>query len=126
MTDAAEINHLWTHQTQNHPSLPDEELVIDHAESVFVWTERGHKLMDGFAGLAVVNVSPTRARRKMREPGIVDPPMTRLQRSRDRSKAHVDLVQSSRCIDSCRLGRCLCHGDSTHGQPTSLRKTALK
>ena len=56
MTDAAKINHLWTHKTQNHPSLPDEELVIDHAEGVFVWTERGHKLMDGFAGLAVVNV----------------------------------------------------------------------
>jgi putrescine aminotransferase len=56
MTDAAKINHLWTHKTQNHPTLPDEELVIDHAEGVWVWTEKGHKLMDGFAGLAVVNV----------------------------------------------------------------------
>ncbi len=50
------IKHLWTHKTQNHPELPDEELVIDRAEGVWVWTERGHKLMDGFAGLAVVNV----------------------------------------------------------------------
>ena len=56
MTDADKIKHLWTHKTQDHPSLPDEELVIDRAEGVWVWTERGHKLMDGFAGLAVVNV----------------------------------------------------------------------
>src|SRR5262252_1943491 len=55
-TNGEAIKHLWTHKTQDHPSLPDEELVIDHAEGVFVWTERGHKLMDGFAGLAVVNV----------------------------------------------------------------------
>ena len=50
------IRHLWTHKTQDHPSLPDEELVIDRAEGVWVWTERGKKLMDAFAGLAVVNV----------------------------------------------------------------------
>ncbi|OGK99208.1 MAG: hypothetical protein A3E31_09055, partial [Candidatus Rokubacteria bacterium RIFCSPHIGHO2_12_FULL_73_22] len=39
-----------------HPWLSDEELVIDRAEGVWVWTERGKKLMDAFAGLAVVNV----------------------------------------------------------------------
>ena len=56
MTEASKIKHLWTHKTQDHPTLPDEELVIDHAEGVWVWTEKGNKLMDGFAGLAVVNV----------------------------------------------------------------------
>ena len=56
MTNADAIRHLWTHRTQDHPWLSDEELVIDHAEGVWVWTERGTKLMDGFAGLAVVNV----------------------------------------------------------------------
>lgn len=50
------IRHLWTHKTQDHPWLSDEELVIDRAEGVWVWTERGKKLMDAFAGLAVVNV----------------------------------------------------------------------
>ncbi len=55
-TDAETIKHLWTHKTQDHPFLSDEELVIDRAEGVWVWTEQGKKLMDGFAGLAVVNV----------------------------------------------------------------------
>src|SRR5438552_7353620 len=54
MTTSGEaIRHLWTHKTQDHPWLPDEELVIDRAEGVWVWTERGKKLLDGFAGLAV-------------------------------------------------------------------------
>src|SRR5688572_3634001 len=53
MTDARAIRHLWTHKTQDHPFLTDEELVIDHAERVWVWTEQGKKLLDG---LAVVNV----------------------------------------------------------------------
>ena len=57
MTTTAEaIRHLWTHKTQEHPWLSDEELVIDRAEGVWVWTERGKKVMDAFAGLAVVNV----------------------------------------------------------------------
>jgi adenosylmethionine-8-amino-7-oxononanoate aminotransferase len=56
MTDAELIRHLWTHKTQDHPWLRDEELVIDRAEGVWVWTQRGTKLLDGFAGLAVVNV----------------------------------------------------------------------
>ncbi|HZJ69549.1 MAG TPA: aspartate aminotransferase family protein, partial [Planctomycetota bacterium] len=56
MTDSRAIRHLWTHKTQDHPFLSDEELVIDHAEGVWVWTEQGKKLLDGFAGLAVVNV----------------------------------------------------------------------
>jgi adenosylmethionine-8-amino-7-oxononanoate aminotransferase len=50
------IRHLWTHKTQDHAWLKDEELVIDRAEGIWVWTEQGKKLMDGFAGLAVVNV----------------------------------------------------------------------
>ena len=56
MTDAETIRHLWTHKTQDHPWLSDEDLVIDRGEGVWVWTERGKKLMDAFAGLAVVNV----------------------------------------------------------------------
>src|SRR6058998_486165 len=55
-TSGDAIRHLWTHKTQDHPWLADEELVIDRAEGVWVWTEQGKKLMDGFAGLAVVNV----------------------------------------------------------------------
>src|SRR5215469_3446100 len=56
MTDAQTIKYLWTHKTQDHPFLADEELVVDRAEGVWVWTEKGKKLLDGFAGLAVVNV----------------------------------------------------------------------
>jgi adenosylmethionine-8-amino-7-oxononanoate aminotransferase len=56
MIDSDTIRHLWTHKTQDHPWLPDEALVIDRAEGVWVWTQRGQKLMDAFAGLAVVNV----------------------------------------------------------------------
>ena len=55
-TPAGAIKHLWTHKTQDHPWLADGDLVIDRAEGVWVWTESGKKLMDGFAGLAVVNV----------------------------------------------------------------------
>ncbi|HMH52938.1 MAG TPA: aspartate aminotransferase family protein [Candidatus Acidoferrum sp.] len=56
MIDRETIRHLWTHKTQDHPWLSDEELVIDRGEGVWVWTQRGQKLMDAFAGLAVVNV----------------------------------------------------------------------
>src|SRR5947208_6952773 len=55
-TPAAAIRHLWTHKPQDHRCLSDRELVIDRAEGVWVWMEDGTKLMDGFAGLAVVNV----------------------------------------------------------------------
>ena len=55
-TDAKMISYLWTHKTQDHPWLSDEELLIDRAEGVWVWTQGGRKLMDAFAGLAVVNV----------------------------------------------------------------------
>src|SRR6266508_3111853 len=55
-TSGDAIRHLWTHKTQDHPWLADEELVIDRAEGVWVWTQNGKKLLDGFAGLAVVNV----------------------------------------------------------------------
>ncbi len=54
--DAASINLLWTHRTQDHPWLSDEELLIERAEGVWVWNRQGRKLLDGFAGLAVVNV----------------------------------------------------------------------
>jgi putrescine aminotransferase len=54
-TNRDAIRYLWTHKTQDHPWLPDEELVIERAEGVWVWTERGKRLLDGFAGLAVVN-----------------------------------------------------------------------
>jgi adenosylmethionine-8-amino-7-oxononanoate aminotransferase len=56
MTDRETIQHLWTHKTQDHPWLTDEELLIDRGEGVWVWTQRGRKLLDAFAGLAVVNV----------------------------------------------------------------------
>src|SRR2546422_9330565 len=55
-TSGDAIRHLWTHKTQDHPWLADEELVIDRAGGVWVWTEKGTKLLAGFAGLAVVNV----------------------------------------------------------------------
>ena len=51
-TSGEAIRHLWTHKTQDHAWLADEELVIERAEGVWVWTERGKKLLDGFAGLA--------------------------------------------------------------------------
>src|SRR5215216_5488802 len=56
MTDAEMIKHLWTHKTQDHPVLADEELMIERGEGVHVWTRRGKKLNDGFAGLSVVQV----------------------------------------------------------------------
>jgi putrescine aminotransferase len=56
MIDSETIRNLWTHKTQDHPWLSDEELLIDRAEGVWVWTQHGKKLMDAFAGLAVVNV----------------------------------------------------------------------
>jgi adenosylmethionine-8-amino-7-oxononanoate aminotransferase len=56
MSDADKINYLWTHRTQDHAWLEDEELLVDRAEGVWLWTARGRKLMDSFAGLAVVNV----------------------------------------------------------------------
>jgi adenosylmethionine-8-amino-7-oxononanoate aminotransferase len=56
MSDADRINYLWTHRTQDHAWLADEELMVDRAEGVWLWTARGRKLMDSFAGLAVVNV----------------------------------------------------------------------
>lgn len=56
MRDAELIDHLWTHRTQDHPWLRDEELLVDRAEGVWVWTADGRRLMDAFAGLAVVNV----------------------------------------------------------------------
>jgi adenosylmethionine-8-amino-7-oxononanoate aminotransferase len=55
-TAPSAIRHLWTHKTQDHPWLSDSELVIERGEGVWVWTEQGKKLMDAFAGLAVVNV----------------------------------------------------------------------
>src|SRR2546430_631244 len=48
-TSGDAIRHLWTHKTQDHPWLADEELVIDRGEGAWVWTEQGKKLIDGFA-----------------------------------------------------------------------------
>jgi putrescine aminotransferase len=56
MTDADMIRHLWTHKTQDHPVFSDEELMIERGEGVHIWTRRGKKLIDGFAGLSVVQV----------------------------------------------------------------------
>src|SRR4030095_5746794 len=56
MTDAELIKHLWTHKTQDHPTLADEELMIERGEGVYVWTRKGKKLIDAYAGLCVVNV----------------------------------------------------------------------
>jgi len=56
MIDRDTIRHLWTHKTQDHAWLPDEELLVERAEGVWVWTQTGKRLLDGFAGLAVVNV----------------------------------------------------------------------
>ena len=47
-TNPADIKHLWTHKTQDHTWLPDEDLVIDRAEGVWVWTEKGTKLLLDF------------------------------------------------------------------------------
>ena len=41
MTDAETIRHLWTHKTQDHPWLTDEDLLIDRGEGVWVWTQDG-------------------------------------------------------------------------------------
>jgi len=61
MSMADMINHLWTHKTQDHPVFADEELMIERGEGVHIWTARGKKLIDGFAGLAVVHVGHGRA-----------------------------------------------------------------
>lgn len=61
MTDAEMIGHLWTHKTQDHPVFSDEELMIERGEGVHIWTRKGRKLIDGFAGLAVVHVGHGRA-----------------------------------------------------------------
>ena len=61
MTDGEMIKHLWTHKTQDHPVFPDEELMIERGEGVHIWNARGKKLIDGFAGLAVVHVGHGRA-----------------------------------------------------------------
>ena len=55
------IRHLWTHKTQDHPVFSDEELMIERGEGVYIWTRSGKKLIDGFAGLAVVHVGHGRA-----------------------------------------------------------------
>ena len=90
-TDGEAIKHLWTHKTQDHPWLADEELVIDHAEGVWVWTERGQKLLDGFAGLAVVNVGHGRREiaeaiaEQTRAPGLLPDHAAVLQPARGRA-----------------------------------------
>jgi putrescine aminotransferase len=61
MTDAEMIKHLWTHKTQDHPHLPDEALMFERGEGVYVWNREGKRFIDAFAGLAVINVGHGRA-----------------------------------------------------------------
>lgn len=56
MTDADMIKHLWTHKTQDHPHLPDEAMLFERGEGIYVWNKAGQRFVDAFAGLAVVNV----------------------------------------------------------------------
>lgn len=56
MTDADMIKHLWTHKTQDHPHLPDEAMLFERGEGIYVWNKEGRRFIDAFAGLAVVNV----------------------------------------------------------------------
>jgi putrescine aminotransferase len=56
MTDADMIKHLWTHKTQDHPHLPDEAMLFERGEGIYVWNSQGRRFIDAFAGLAVVNV----------------------------------------------------------------------
>ena len=48
MTDADMIKHLWTHKTQDHPSLSDEDLMIERGKGVHVWNTRGQKPIDAY------------------------------------------------------------------------------
>ena len=54
MNDAEMIKHLWTHKTQDHPHLPDEALMFERGEGIYVWNREGRRFIDAFAGLAVV------------------------------------------------------------------------
>lgn len=55
MNDAEMIKHLWTHKTQDHPHLPDEAMLFERGEGIYVWNKEGRRFIDAFAGLAVVN-----------------------------------------------------------------------
>jgi putrescine aminotransferase len=61
MTDADMIKHLWTHKTQDHPHLPDEAMLFERGEGIYVWNKEGRRFIDAFAGLAVVNAGHGRA-----------------------------------------------------------------
>ena len=61
MTDAEMIKHLWTHKTQDHPHLPDEALMFERGDGIYVWNKEGRRFIDAFAGLAVINVGHGRA-----------------------------------------------------------------
>ena len=60
-TDAEAIKYLWTHKTQDHPWLADEELVIDHGEGVWLWDEQGKRYLDATGGAMVVSLGHGRA-----------------------------------------------------------------
>ena len=119
MTDARAIRHLWTHKTQDHPFLSDEELVIDHAEGVWVWTEQGKKLLDGFAGLAVVNVG--HGRREIAEAvaeqtvRLAYYPTTRQFSNRPAAELAAELARSRRATSTSPCSR------SAAPRPTSAR-----
>src|SRR2546422_3795574 len=124
-TSGDAIRHLWTHKTQDHPWLADEELVIDRAEGVWVWTERGKKLLDGFAGLAVVNVG--HGRREIAE-AIAEQtvrlayyPTTRQFSNRPAA----DLAAKLATLTPGHLDYPLFHasGPEAHQRPTDVRRT---
>src|SRR5207302_11314771 len=93
-TSGDAIRHLWTHKTQDHPWLADEELVIERAEGVHVWTERGKKLIDGFAGLAVVDVG--HGRREIAE-AIAEPTVRLADYTTHRQVPHRPAAHRASC-----------------------------
>ncbi|WP_123505903.1 aspartate aminotransferase family protein [Frondihabitans sp. PhB188] len=52
--EAAGRDHLWMHFSRMAPFQEKPMRVIDHAEGVYLWDDRGHRILDGLAGLFVV------------------------------------------------------------------------
>jgi hypothetical protein len=46
-TSGDAIRHLWTHKTQDHPWLADEDLVIERAEGVWCGPSAARSCIDG-------------------------------------------------------------------------------
>ena len=45
MNDADMIKHLWTHKTQDHPHLPDEAMLFERGEGIYVWNKEGRRFI---------------------------------------------------------------------------------